>query len=65
MTFEDLADRLLDAIDPRLLTRGNFVEIGRYRNDELGDRTGVLSPPAVSLPLDVLPASRWQTDAYA
>jgi tetratricopeptide (TPR) repeat protein len=65
MTFEDLADRSLDAIDPRLLTRGKFVEIGRYRDDKLGDRTGivVLSPPAVSLPLDILPASRWQTDA--
>lgn len=67
MTFEALAERLLDAIDPLELAGGEFVEIGRYRDKELGDRTGVvvLSPSPVSLPLDILPASRWRSNAFA
>jgi hypothetical protein len=64
MSFEDLDARWLDAVDPRTLTAGRFVEIGRYSHEDLDDRTGivVLAPPPVSMPIDVLPAGRWQTD---
>jgi tetratricopeptide (TPR) repeat protein len=60
-SFEALADRLLDDIDPHALAIGQFVEIGRYQGEELEDRTGiaVLRPPPIRLPLDPLPASRW------
>jgi hypothetical protein len=64
ISFEDLAERLLDAVDPRELAPGCFVEIGRYRRIDLEERTGivVLAPSPVSMPIDVLPADRWQTD---
>jgi tetratricopeptide (TPR) repeat protein len=60
-SFEVLSDRLLDDVDPQTLAVGQFVEIGRYRAEDLEDRTGivVLHPLPVSLPLDLLPASRW------
>lgn len=60
-SFKVLSDRLLDDLDPRTLAVGQFVEIGRYRAEGHEDRTGiaVLRPPPVSLPLDLLPASRW------
>jgi hypothetical protein len=63
LSFEALADRLLDDIDPLTLAAGSFVEIGRYRLAGTEDRTGivVLSPSAIAMPVDVLPIDRWQT----
>ena len=64
IAFADLETRLLDLLDPRTLTPGRFVEIGRYTHPEKDDRTGIvlLAPPPISIPIDVLPAGRWQTD---
>jgi len=63
LTFHDIAERLLDDLDPRALEAGRFVEIGRYRLAEAEDRTGivVLSPPPITMPVDILPPDRWQT----
>ena len=63
IAFGDLESRLLESLDPRTLSPGRFVEIGRYAHPEMDDRTGivVLTPPPVSIPIDVLPAERWQT----
>jgi hypothetical protein len=64
IAFADLETRLLDLLDPRTLIPGRFVEIGRYTHPEMDDRTGIvlLTPPPVSIPIDVLPVERWQTD---
>jgi hypothetical protein len=62
LSYDDLAQRLIDDSDPSTWTAGRFVEIGSYRHPEQGDRTGIvlLDAEPVGLPIDTLPSDRWR-----